>query len=648
MTILRQLTIYLTILLMILFAGSLVLTIRDARHYLLVQLRSHAQDTATSVGVAIAATEPDNLADIDTMIHAVFDQGYYQQIRFSDVDDKLLVNAERPETVQGVPNWFVRIISLKSPVVATEINNGWMPAGSLQVVSHPGHAYRSLWSKIKASIVLFGAVFLLAILGLTILLNIVLRPLGRTRKQADAICERRFEIQQELPATLDMRRVVEAMNRMAGKLEQLFNDKILLTEQLRRQSVKDPLTGVLNRRAFEDRVISTLDQERGEAGGSLMLVHVKRLDALNLTHGQKATDTLLLDVARQVSKVAASWPQSFVGRRNGSEFTVFIPACGLNDNEQITEEMFRNLAAIHYFNSKEGANRLRVVSVTSHGISRIQDFFEHADQLLRSTQLKAGNSWKVDDVTSQQGHPYMHWTEEEWFKELQSVINEGKIDLFAQQVFNTDRKSVFREVFARLQLQDSIASAEAFLPMVERFELHGEFDKAVVKTLVAHMEYTSENKIYCLNLLPHSLLDDDFYQWLLDLLKSRKDIARRLILETPERTLLLVGDCLNIRVQALTETGCQFSIDQFGVSSHTLPRLHALNLSYIKVDNSFVRDIPNNQGNQLYIRTLSILASARDIELYAQGVESEEEWHQLQQIGIRGGQGFYFGQPQRL
>lgn len=648
MTILRELAIYLTLLLILLFAGSLALTVRDARNYQQIQLKSQAQNTATSLGVAIAATEPGNIAVIDSMIDAVFDRGYYRQIRFVDVQGKVLVNSEHPVDMQGVPSWFVRLINLHSPEVATEINSGWTPVGTLSVIAHPGTAYRSLWSKTRSSVLLFGSGLLLAVFGLALLLGVVLRPLGRLEKQADAICQRKFEVQTDIPRTRDLKRVVEAMNRMAGKLENLFNEKVVLTEELRRTSVKDALTGLLHRRAFEDRMVSLSSHDDGNAGGSLLTIKIGGLDALNRTQGEKVTDKLLVDISRQISQTLRALPQSFSGRRNGSEFSVFVPACGIEENERLTEQLFRVLASLNHFATHEGSDCLHIASITHLGRSQPSELFEHGDQLLRRLQMDVGNSWKAMDITSHENVSYRLWNEDQWLSELKTALFEQKIQLFAQPVFDREQTPVFREIFARLQLQETLASAEAFLPMVEHLDLHAEFDQSVIKALIEHMNQESEQHRYCVNLSPRSLLDDDFYLWLLNTLQAQPDTAARLVLETPERTLLLIGDRLTDKIDQLVATGCQFSIDHFGIASQTLPSLHMLNLHYVKVDGSFVRDIPENQGNQLYIRTLAMLAGARDIELYAQGIETREEWEQLQQLGVKGGQGYYLGRPAKL
>ncbi|MET4706617.1 LapD/MoxY N-terminal periplasmic domain-containing protein [Endozoicomonas lisbonensis] len=182
MTLLRELALYLTLLLFLLFSGSFVMNIIDARSYLQDQLESHAQDTATSLGVAIAATEPENTAAIDSMVDAVFDRGYYRLIRFIDQSGNLVVNSQHELQLEDVPQWFVNLVDLDAPLVASEVSRGWLPAGVIYIASHPGHAYRSLWNKTLYGVFLFGSGLLLAILGLNIFLRIVLRPLKKLEK----------------------------------------------------------------------------------------------------------------------------------------------------------------------------------------------------------------------------------------------------------------------------------------------------------------------------------------------------------------------------------------------------------------------------------------------------------------------------------
>ncbi|WP_419833377.1 EAL domain-containing protein [Endozoicomonas atrinae] len=648
MTLLRELALYLTLLLILLFAGSFVLTVNDARHYLQEQLNSHSQDTATSLGIAIASAGAGNVAAMDSMIDAVFDRGYYRQIRFTDMSGNVLVNSEHPVALEGVPDWFVKLVDLEAPEVTSEINSGWVPVGQLLVASHPGYAYRSLWSKVSGDAFLFSIGFIFAMVGLNILLGVVLRPLKRMEHQANRICDRHFEIQPELPKTRDLRRVVQAMNRMAEKLENAFSEKVALTEELRRKSVKDPLTGLLNRKAFKSRMNTVLSEDVGDAGGSLVIIQVRGLEVLNRCHGQKFVDDLLLTISYWIGKTLLPWPEAFSGRRNGSSFTVFVPACNVGEIRKVTELLFKVLVAMEFFSSPEGSNNLHIAAVTHQGRCTPELLLDHGEKQLLEQEVQVKNCWDVTDISGESGYPFMRWSDTQWVEALEEVMSEGLIELYGQPIVGVDGEVAFTEVLARIKLDGEVVSADSFMPVVERHDLYGEFDRAVFFALADFMDDRDDYRTYCLNISPYSLMDDDFYHWLLDALKLRQDLARRLILETVERSLILVGERVAERVDKLAATGCQFSIDHFGVSSQALTFLQMINAHYLKVDGSFARELTSSYENQLYIRTLSMLAESRDIGVLAQGVESEQEWETLKQLGVAGGQGYYLGRPEQL
>ncbi|MBO9482812.1 EAL domain-containing protein [Salinisphaera sp. G21_0] len=648
MTLLRELALSLTLLLILLFAGSFVLSVNDARHYLQKQLNSHSQDTATSLGVAIASAGAGNIAAMDSIIDAVFDRGYYRQIRFTDMSGNVLVNSEHPGTLEGVPDWFVKLIDLKTPAVTSEINSGWVPMGQLLVASHPGYAYRSLWSKVNKDALLFGVSLIVAMVGLNMLLGVVLRPLTRMEQQANRICDRHFEIQPELPKTRDLRRVVQAMNRMAEKLEKAFSEQVALTEELRRKSVKDPLTGLLNRRAFNRRMKTVLSEDIGEAGASLIMIQVRGLEALNRCHGQKFVDDLLVTVSYWLGKTLLAWPEAFSGRWNGSGFSVCVPACNVDEIRKVTERLFKVLVAMEFFSSPEGSNNLHIAAVTHQGRCSPELLLEHADQQLLEQEARVKNCWDVMDISGESGYPYMGWSDTQWVEALEEVMAKGLIELYGQPIKGVDGEVAFTEVLARIKLNGEVVSADAFMPVVERYDLYGAFDRAVFFALADYMDDRDDYRTYSLNISPYSLMDDDFYHWLLDALRLRQDLARRLILETAERSLMLVGERVAERVDTLVATGCQFSIDHFGVSSQALTFLQMINAHYLKVDGSFARQLTSSYENQLYIRTLSMMAESRDMSVLAQGVEQEEAWEALKQLGVAGGQGYYLGHPELL
>ena len=115
MTLYRQLVIFTVSLFFILFAGTWFAKFESTRLFLTNQLESHAQDTASSLGLAISQY-PDDLVSVETMVNAIFDRGYYETIRFMDPHGKILLERNLKVVIEGVPAWFINLVPLKVPM----------------------------------------------------------------------------------------------------------------------------------------------------------------------------------------------------------------------------------------------------------------------------------------------------------------------------------------------------------------------------------------------------------------------------------------------------------------------------------------------------------------------------------------------------
>ncbi|WP_461538723.1 EAL domain-containing protein [Spongorhabdus nitratireducens] len=649
MTLTRQLGLFLALLLCLLFGASLLVKLVDARDYVRAQLKSHAQDTATSLGLSIATADADNIALVDSMIDAIFDRGHYQEISFTDMDGEMLVMSRQPMQLEGVPNWFVRIVSFHVPSATTEVSNGWEPTGILKVISHPGYAYQSLWRETKESVVLFGVALLISMVVLVGLLRLVLRPLDRVEKQADAICQRRFEVQPVLPRTRELRRVVEAMNRMAGKLQHLFNEKVTLTERLRDQSRTDELTGMLNRRAFDDQVAALMESDRGDAGGSLTLIHMNGLQQVNLQQGRAKGDDILLSISERINQISSSFPESIVARHSGSEFTLFMPGSDQEQARALSLKLYKTIITLPWFDTKNEIGKLELATVICTSKTGLRVLMSEADQVLRGLQTQGRSGWQVKPLQQTEVHHFSSWPADEWRTSLRDVMERQDVELYAQPVFDREGKILHREILSRMMLRGELASAAAFLPMVERFDFSSQFDQIVIEKVLQWIEaHPDDDSKFCVNLSTRSIQKEIFRHWLTGRLKKTPELASRLIVEVPEYTLHLVAEELMPLVEELEPLGCSLSLDHFGTGTRALSYLKQLNIDYLKIDNTFVRQLDSHEGNQFFIHSLSLIAHNRDIILLGQGVESEETWQQLLKLGVDGGQGFHLGRPEAL
>ena len=131
---------------LITFIGASWVSVDTTRTYLNDQMKSHAQDAATSVGLSISPyMDGENSMIVETMIVAIFDSGYYQKVSLIDVDDKVMMSRENNRVIDGVPSWFINFFELTPPIMSSEVSNGWNIAGIISFQSHVGSSYLKLW-----------------------------------------------------------------------------------------------------------------------------------------------------------------------------------------------------------------------------------------------------------------------------------------------------------------------------------------------------------------------------------------------------------------------------------------------------------------------------------------------------------------------
>ena len=324
-TLFRQLIIAISILVCTLLAINLVVSVMNARLYFHEQMQNHSEDTATSLALSISrsAAEQDD-AQLRSLVDVIFDRGYYRAIVFKKSDGSSTpINRTSPIAIEGVPEWFISLVDLPEPVGTAEVISGWNILGDLIVVGNPGYAYRDLWRVFKQYIVIFIGTALVCYVLVAFGLRMILRPLDKVESQAEAICRREFPVQDDLPRTIELRRVVIAMNRMVQKVQAMFQEQVSLTESLYKQAHLDPVTQLSNRQDFDSRLRAFVESERSGNRGVLFLLEINGLVEFNDRHGRDQGDDCLKGVATSLLEVVVQ-EGAIVGRRSGADFAIFI------------------------------------------------------------------------------------------------------------------------------------------------------------------------------------------------------------------------------------------------------------------------------------------------------------------------------------
>ncbi|MBV1878657.1 MAG: EAL domain-containing protein [Pseudomonadales bacterium] len=646
MTMLRQIMLVVVAIFLILFSANFFLTVYDSRLYLEQQMRMHAQDTATSLGLSMTtALGDEDSANLELLANAVFDRGYYQTITLQDTEGKILLERHNPLTIDGVPGWFLELIALPSPAGTSEIMSGWSILGQLTVIAHPGHAYRDLWRISSHFFYLFCIILSLSYLFIGLVLKIIMRPLTQVEILANNICERKFVVLDEIPRTRELRRVVQAMNRMSEKVRLMFQQQLKLTESLRNEARLDPVTGLTNRTEFDAVANAKVNAEEGPGSSILMIIQIRNFAAVNATIGHEQADLLLIQIAERITENLAPLHDAVISRRSGGNFAVFLNRISLERARVYLETTFRSIASLHFFTADTNLDAIHMGGSFHPTKTGLSTMLSAADSALLKAQSEGTNSTHFH-IHGDQELPISTLVKQisEWKHHLNRTIETDGLLFYYQPVFSLPEQCQFaHEVFVRIELDGEIIDAGMFMPMAERFGLLVKLDQIIIEKVLRQLVDASPD--FIINLSTRSIQNAEFIDWLIKLLAEFSHHGKKVIFELQEYSIHLAYDQVKRLIESGNTFGYRFSVDHFGSGATTFSYLQSLDLHFIKIDRSFITGICENTDNQFFIQSAVQIAHTRDMLLIAEGVELESELETLRSLGVDAVMGYFLGRP---
>ncbi|WP_456385983.1 bifunctional diguanylate cyclase/phosphodiesterase [Desulfolithobacter sp.] len=650
MTLYRQLLLFILILILTLFTVSWVTRLQATKTYLQQQLQSHAQDTATSLGLTISAySAQDDIAAAETIINTIFDRGYYRLIVLKDLDGLIRVKRSMEVALDTVPPWFIHLVPLEPPRATARVMDGWFQAGTIVVESHPGFAYISLWDTTVSMTCWYLLLAALACLAGGIGLRLLLRPLARVEDQARALSQRRFEIQEPIPRTRELRQVVQAMNQMTLRVKTMFEEQARTAQQLRRQAYSDPLTRLGNRRYLENQVVSRTDRPGTEIRGTFLLVHITGLRELNEKKGFKAGDARIQTVADILRTGTEDIPGAAVARLTGGDFGVFLPDTGLDEASQVADAICQRLWDLgEKHHPLAGTGSIGGVVFTKK--TSFSTLLAGADSAMQAASSKGPNQWVIRRIPSR--------TEDltrgriGWKKVLEQAIAEEDIVLFGQACVALDdpQRILHREILARLRKSDGgLLRAEQFVPLTHRLGLITRLDRSVVEKAMALTRDEAGADQLAINISPVSLADRPFTNWLLARLEEDSRDRPRFIFEFTEFSAVRHLELLAELGRRIRDLGHGYGIDHFGQGFANFGYLKSLQPDYVKIDRAFTRELVSaGSDSHFFIHSLCSVAHSLGIAVHGEGVETKDQHLLLSGLSLDGLQGYYLDHPREI
>jgi len=651
MTLYRQLIIFTLLLFLLLFTGTWFAKLKSTRSFLVDQLESHAQDTATSLGLSVSQHAVENdMPAIESMVNAVFDRGYYRIVRFNDTKGNVLIERVLNVTIENVPQWFIRLVPLKTPEANANVMSGWIQAGTIYVKSHPGYAYKTLWENVVRMTIWFVACGIFVLIAGGLGLRLLLKPLTLVERQADAICRKKYEIQGRVPWTKELRRVVEAMNRMTHKVKEMFEEQAAHAEGLRKHAYIDSLTGLGNRRYFESQITARLDRRDSTTEGIVLLVQIHDLQQLNKERGFQAGDELLKRVAALLQESTEQYVNCVLARLTGGDFGIFLPDVAPWDAEPIASGVANKLSQLATEQVTLTDNVGHVGASTYDCSTTLGRLLSEADLALRAAQQAGPNRWDVRAITEETEKRPLG--QQQWKDALEKALQERRVSLYAQPVVKTDDRNhvLHLEVLSRIiEESGNLLSAGVFMPFAERLGLVSSLDRIVLEEVMRLNRNSLGVENIAVNVSPASLQDDSFREWVYSSLKDLPLDAPRILFEFSEfgavQNLSLVKEFRTL----VSEHGHGMGLDHYGQSFSHLGYLQSLRPDYVKVDRAYTGELKDEESDsRFFIGSLCSVAHSLDIEVIGEGVETEHQWEILEKLNLDAIQGYLIARPEPI
>jgi diguanylate cyclase (GGDEF)-like protein/PAS domain S-box-containing protein len=424
-----------------------------------------------------------------------------------------------------------------------------------------------------------------------------------------------------------------------------------LHRALHYQASHDALTGLINRREFENRLTAAVEEARqaSHVRHALLYVDLDQFKLVNDTCGHPAGDLLL----KQITGVLQSRVRGrdTLARLGGDEFGILIRDCSLDQALRVAENL-RHAIRDYRFNWQDGVlavgASIGIVEITNETAS-VANLMSAADVACYSAKDSGRNRvqvYKPDNVPER--HREMHW-----ISKLTRACDESRFELFYQPIVPIGAMAQEREHFELLlRLRDEsggiVAPAE-FIPAAERYNIMPSIDRWVVRQALTHLVHRSKSGVkpftIAVNLSGTSLNDERFLEYLITELGASELVPGAMCFEITETAAIANLDNVVYFMRELKARGCHFALDDFGSGLSSFMYLKTLPVDYLKIDGQFVENVTRDPVDRSMVEAISQVGKAMGIQTIAERVESPEVLTELGRLGIGFAQGFHIARP---
>ncbi len=425
-----------------------------------------------------------------------------------------------------------------------------------------------------------------------------------------------------------------------------------LTSQLSWEASHDALTGLINRRRFEQQLIEAIASvQDSDLQHALCYLDLDQFKVVNDTAGHIAGDELLRQITAVLQKrVRAS---DTLARLGGDEFGLLLAQCPLSQAAQIAEKL---KDIVHQFRFIWNSQTFIIgVSIGVVAIDQTSPDLTHilgaADAACYAAKAKGRNCihvYSLDDgeLIRQRGERLV-------VSKISRALETDRFCLYFQKIvsINSNPSVEHYEILLRmLDENGEIVAPNEFIPAAERYGLITEIDCWVIKTFLSNYHNLPKQQVltgglYAINLSGASISNNQFMKFLIEQFLRYQVPPQRICFEITETAAIANFEQARYFMSELKKIGCRFALDDFGSGLSSFAYLMNLPVDYLKIDGTFVKNISDNLISQALVEGFNRIAHAMNLETIAEFVEDETILAKLREIGVDYAQGYGIARP---
>ena len=437
-----------------------------------------------------------------------------------------------------------------------------------------------------------------------------------------------------------------------------------IEQQLSWQASHDALTGLVNRRFFENCLQkAVITAKTSDQQHALCYLDLDQFKLVNDTCGHIAGDELL----RQVTALFQSQVRTSdtLARLGGDEFGLLLFHCPLDAAERVASKLREQIQEFRYVWQGKTFSigvSIGLVAIDANTQS-VASVMSAADSACYAAKNKGRNRVQVYQADDRE--LVIQQSQMQWVTRLNQALEENRFRLYYQSIVpsrQTSSLATHYEILLRLvDEQGNLVSPMAFIPAAERYNLMPAIDRWVIRTLFTSLgQHYRENRnpchfledgcdcLYAINLSGTSLNDEQFIDFVREQLALHQVPPQVICFEITETVAIA-----NLRqaaqfMRSLKQVGCRFALDDFGSGMSSFAYLKNLPVDYLKIDGGFVRQIVDEPTDLAMVEAINHIGHVMGLQTIAEFVENEAILEKIAAIRVDYAQGYGIAKPRPL